>query len=425
MTMDLFSLTGNEDTSPPQPHVFTVTEITRRIKFLLEEGLPLLVVEGEISNLSVHRSGHTYFTLKDEGAQIRCVLWRSQAEKISVVFREGIKVIVKGRLAVYEKGGVYQIVVQDLQPQGIGALQLALEKLKRKLYDEGLFDPAHKQPVPEFPGTVGVVTSPTGAAIRDIVSVIHRRWPGIRIVLAPVNVQGPGAADEIVGAIRDMERWGQADVLIVGRGGGSLEDLWAFNEERVARAIFACSIPVISAVGHEVDFTIADFVSDVRAATPSAAAELVAPDRSEVKQRLNDLRDGLKQGTVEHVRDLRRAVREIQNHYAFRQPENLVAQYRQLADELDRRLQFHVANEFRLAQQHIANLARHLQNLNPHNTLSRGYTITRQAGRVVSSVQRLTVGEAASIEFADGVGTVAVERKQPARLLREGEKAKP
>ncbi len=250
-------------------HIYTVSSLTHEIKMLLETSFPRLWVEGEISNYKAHSSGHIYFTLKDENAQIRCAMWRFKAGELLFRLEDGLKVIVEADIQVYEKSGNYQLIVQQLQPAGIGALQLAFEQLKQRLRAEGLFDEAHKKPLPTFPERVGVITSPTGAAIRDIISVVHRRFPAVQLILYPVRVQGEGAAEEIVHAIKDFNEFKEVDVLIVGRGGGSLEDLWAFNEEKVARAIYASRIPVVSAVGHEVDFSISDFVADRRAATPT------------------------------------------------------------------------------------------------------------------------------------------------------------
>lgn len=405
--MDLFSPTGQEDQGGKSgAKVYSVAEITRQIKFLLEESFPTLLVQGEISNLNMHSSGHIYFTLKDEQAQIRCVVWRSQAENLRFAPEEGMKILVRGRLALYERGGYYQIAVQQIQPQGLGELQLAFERLKRKLLDEGLFDEARKKPLPEHARVVGVVTSPTGAAIRDIISVIRRRMPSMPIVLMPVRVQGEGAAAEIASAIRTMDDWG-VDVLIVGRGGGSLEDLWAFNEEVVARAIFECHTPVVSAVGHEVDFTIADFVADVRAATPSAAAELVTPDKADMEQHLRHLRQALIRNLQGRFSAWRQSVTRLENHYALRQPENTVAQYRQRTDEWDRRLTQCVLQSVALSARRLDALKRNLQLLSPHRTLRRGYAMVRRDQTVIQSVSQLKDHDRATVEFHDG--TVPVE----------------
>ncbi len=265
-----------------------MSELTRRIKSSLEDQFPTVWVEGEISNLRTPSSGHAYFTLKDDSAQLRCVLFRGRGRRVAFQPEDGMQVLAFGGLDVYLARGEYQLVVELLEPKGVGALQLAFEQLKRRLEAEGLFDAARKRPLPPFPRTIGIVTSPTGAAIRDILHVIARRFADLRIVVCPVRVQGEEAPAEIVRAIAAPRR-SRLDVVIVGRGGGSIEDLWAFNDERVARAIAACRVPVISAVGHETDFTIADFVADLRAPTPSAAAELVVREKLAVLRALCDI----------------------------------------------------------------------------------------------------------------------------------------
>src|SRR5271169_6490493 len=255
-------------------NIFSVTDLTRKIKGTLEEGFSGIAVQGELSNFKRHSSGHLYFTLKDEHTQIQCVMWRSRVPTLSVSPQDGMKMIARGNVTVYEVRGNYQLDVSSLQLLGAGELQIAFERLKQKLSTEGLFDQDHKKPLPQFPQRIGVVTSPTGAAIRDIINVVNRRFPSTELILYPVRVQGIGAAEEIASAIDDFNAFGEVGVILIGRGGGSLEDLWAFNEEIVARSIYRSSIPVVSAVGHEIDFTIADFVADLRAPTPSAAAEL-------------------------------------------------------------------------------------------------------------------------------------------------------
>lgn len=403
MTMDLFSSSKDFlDEEPRKPKVYSVVEITRQIKFLIEESFPSLMVQGEISNFTRHGSGHLYFTLKDEYAQIKCVVWRSDAEVIDFPFTDGNKVIVRGRLVLYEKGGYYQMTVSQIQPIGAGELQAAFEQLKRKLFEEGLFDEAHKKAIPAFPQTVGIVTSPTGAAIRDIVSVSKRRWPGVELILRPTKVQGIGSADDIVEAIEDVEAYGSVDVLIIGRGGGSLEDLWAFNEEKVARSIYQCSIPTISAVGHEVDFTIADFVADMRAPTPSAAAELAVPDRLEMRQHVRNLRYTLTQnvsGIIEHYRNV---LTQLKSRYAFRQPANLIGQYRQQADDFERQLSRNLRHRIAILKQQTEHIERQLSSLNPQNTLKRGYSITRQNGKIVQRVKQFSEADKTTIEFFDG-----------------------
>ncbi|MGB2753482.1 MAG: exodeoxyribonuclease VII large subunit, partial [Phycisphaerae bacterium] len=246
----------------------TVWELTRRIQTTLEDGFPQVWVVGEVSNFKRHTSGHVFFTLKDERASLRCVIWKSAAERLRHEIADGLEVEAKGHLSVFEKAGNYQLYVSSIKPRGVGALEVAFRRLKEKLEKEGLFDPARKRPLPRFPRRVGIVTSPTGAAVRDILHVLARRWPAVEIVLAPALVQGLGAAAEIVRGIRWLNRLRSIDVIIIGRGGGSLEDLWPFNEESVARAVYASDVPVVSAVGHETDFSISDFVADVRAPTP-------------------------------------------------------------------------------------------------------------------------------------------------------------
>lgn len=399
--MDLFLHNPPPGENIPKPRVLSVFELTRKIKILLEGNFISVMVRGEISNVTRHSSGHIYFTLKDEQAQIRCVTWRSTVPSLLVDVREGIKVIAQGKIAVYEKGGYYQIVATQLHPEGLGELQLALERLKQKLFKEGLFDASHKQPLPPYPATVGIITSPTGAAIRDIISIARRRNPAVRLILAPVKVQGEGAAEDIVRALKDFAEYGKVDVIILGRGGGSIEDLWAFNEEIVARAIYDSPIPVVSAVGHEIDYTIADLVADVRAATPSAAAEQVVPSADDMRQYLTNIEYTL----VHHVRKklelLRMTVRQIQNRYAFRQPESVVAQYRQQTDDLERRLIQSAGFHLKLRRQTWEGLHKRLMILNPENTLKRGYTMILQDDGIVDSAGQLKQ-KPAVIRFYDG-----------------------
>src|SRR3989339_1280832 len=262
--------------------VYTVSELTRAIKFVLEEDFPEVLVEGEISNFRVPNSGHAYFTLKDKDSQLKVVLFKLNKRLLKFEPDDGLHVIVRGRISVYEPRGEYQLIADYMEPKGIGALQLAFEQLKEKLFKEGLFDEAHKIPIPQFPQKIAIVTSPTGAAIRDMLRIIDRRFSNVHIIIYPVKVQGEGASAEIARAVKELNALPDIDVMIVGRGGGSIEDLWAFNEEIVARAIYDSRIPIISAVGHETDFTIADWVAEYRAPTPSAAAEKATPDMKEL-----------------------------------------------------------------------------------------------------------------------------------------------
>ena len=278
----------NDNAEPNGRKVLTVADLTRDIKAVLESGFTGFWVEGEISAYKVYPSGHAYFTLKDESAQIRAVLWKGYRGHMKFEPDHGDQVVCRGRISVYEKRGEYQLTVESMEPKGLGALQAAYEKLKKKLAGEGLFDDERKKPLPYIPWSVGIVTSPKGAVAHDMIRTINRRFPGLRIVLNPVPVQGEGASAQIANAIEQFNEYGKVDVIIVGRGGGSLEDLWAFNEEIVARAIAASNIPIVSAVGHETDFTIADFVADLRASTPTAAAEQIAPERAGVEEYLDD-----------------------------------------------------------------------------------------------------------------------------------------
>jgi len=314
--------------------VLTVTQLTRRIKSVLEERFTPVWVAGEISNLRRPASGHLYFTLKDEESQIAAVMFKGRNLRLKFEPEDGLAVVVCGGVSVYERRGNYQIIVEELEPKGVGALQLAFEQLKEKLDKEGLFDPAHKVPLPVLPQRIGVVTSSTGAAIRDILNVIDRRFSNVHVLICPVLVQGEGAAAEIAGAVRDMDRMGAVDVLIVGRGGGSLEDLWAFNEEMVARAIYECRTPVISAVGHEIDFTIADFVADLRAPTPSAAAELVVGERDAMLENVEQIGRRLAGAVGQRVADARRSVEMLANSYVFKRPLDWVRELEQNVDEL-------------------------------------------------------------------------------------------
>lgn len=381
---------------------YSVSQLTRDIKSVLEQSFPRLWVEGEISNYKRHSSGHIYFTLKDESAQISCAMWKFRAAQLAFLPQDGIKVLVEGDVQVYERSGNYQLIIQQIQPAGVGALQMAFEQLKRRLLAEGLFDDAHKKTLPPFPGSVGVITSPTGAAIRDIVSVIQRRSPATKIMMLPVRVQGAGAAEEIAAAIGTFNKYQNVDVLIVGRGGGSLEDLWAFNEEIVARAIFDSTVPVISAVGHEVDFSIADFVADHRAPTPSAAAEIAVRDWREIQGQLNYFHE--KMGSLLHKRldNLRDQLTNWQNSYAFRRPLDLVFQHRQRLDELQRSLTNNVNHAIQMRQVNLKHIQTQLNSLNPDAILKRGYSIATRNGKILTDASQLANGDSVHIRLASG-----------------------
>jgi exodeoxyribonuclease VII large subunit len=383
-------------------HIYSVSSLTHEIKTLLETSFPRLWIEGEISNYKAHSSGHLYFTLKDENAQIRCAMWRFKAGELLFRLEDGLKVVAEADLQLYEKSGSYQLIIQQMQPAGIGALQLAFEQLKKRLHAEGLFDEAHKKALPEFPERIGVITSPTGAAIRDIISVIGRRFPAAQITLYPVRVQGEGAAEEISKAIQDFNEYREIDVLIVGRGGGSLEDLWAFNEEKVARAIYASRIPVISAVGHEVDFSISDFVADRRAATPSAAAEMVVPDRKELSGVLVYFQEKMIQNILQQIKSYRNELQNLKRSYAFRRPEDLIFQKTQRLDEISRLLDSEINHMLTLQQQNLTSRLQQLRSLNPLEILRRGYSICYKDGEVIKDIKQLQMLDMVQIKLTKG-----------------------
>ena len=389
--------------------ILTVSELTRMIKGSLEESFPHVWLQGEISNFKRHTSGHLYFTLKDEAAQISGVMWRSRAENLLFSPEDGMEVQARGAITVYPPRGNYQIDVVRMLPVGIGELQLAFEQLKRKLEAEGLFDPAKKKPIPEFPHAIGVITSPTGAALQDIRSVLERRQPSVEVVVLPVRVQGPGAAEEIAVAIREMNQYGDIDVLIIGRGGGSLEDLWAFNEEVVARAIYQSSIPVISAVGHEIDFSISDFVADLRAPTPSAAAEMAVRDRAEILDILGNYCYSMKQNLTERVKTFRDRVGSLVASYSFNRPKDLLLQYSQRIDEIERSLTSVTARMLERSQGELATLTQTLEALGPRNVLKRGYVIVMKDGKTIMRARGLEEGDKTELRFHDGSRKARIE----------------
>lgn len=405
--------------------VLSVTELTRMIRNLIEGSFRTIWVEGELSNVRKPASGHCYFTLKDQNAQIRAVIWRSDMRIMSVDPRDGLLVRASGTLTVYERDGSYQMVVRRMEEGGKGALQAAFEALKKKLSEEGLFEAARKRALPLLPLTIGIVTSPTGAAIRDILNILKRRFPNLHVVLAPARVQGEGAAAEVAAAIELLDSRGDIDVMIVGRGGGSLEDLWCFNEEIVARAIASSRVPVISAVGHETDFTISDFVADLRAPTPSAAAELVVGRKEEFLE-------GLAHQSIAMTRLLKHAVLAARsrfaaaaNSYVFREPGNAAKVYRQRISRLAEQSRHLLERRFRDRQQRSDDLAmrlshvlkmecgrksgelkvleRQLSAFNPLAVLKRGYSITvTQDGKVVRSPGDVKVGERVETRVSQG-----------------------
>lgn len=395
-----------------KPETLTVSGLTQQIKMLLETGLAPVWMTGEISNFKRHSSGHFYFSLKDEYAQIPCVMWAGRNRGLRFLPQDGMQILAYGQVTVYEKRGQYQFDVADMQPAGVGALQMAFEQLKRRLQAEGLFDEAHKKPLPPFPNTVGIVTSPTGAAIRDVVSILRRRWPAIKIILRPVRVQGEGAAAEIAQAIAEFNEYREVDVLVIGRGGGSLEDLWAFNEESVARAIYASSIPVVSAVGHEIDFSISDFVADMRAATPSAAAELVVPEATEVNRQLQFLGHKLLLHLQRFVQIQRERLSRFASSYGLRQPIDQVRQRSQQLDDLQRRMVLAMKNRLAVWQQQLKAKEQRLRALSHENILQRGFAIVYRATdkKLIHEARELQVEDQIHIQFAAGSADAKVEK---------------
>jgi exodeoxyribonuclease VII large subunit len=400
-----------------QSHILTVAQLTGRIKDLLEGAFPEVWVEGEISNLTAPQSGHIYFTLKDEQSQVRAVLFRSSQRHLKFMLEHGMQVICRGRIGVYEPRGEYQVVVEYVEPKGVGALQKAFEALKARLEQEGLFSRGRKKPLPVLPRRIGIVTSPTGAAIRDILRVIRRRHPRIEVLLYPVPVQGAGAAPAIVEAVRYFNRERNVDVMIVGRGGGSLEDLWAFNEEAVVRAVAGSRIPVISAVGHETDYTITDFAADLRAPTPSAAAEMVVESEAHLRETVASLQTRLAgsigQRLAQYRETLNHAVRLLGD------PRHTLEQYVQRVDELLRRLGLGLRQHVRRDQALLASLAGALDHLNPLSILSRGYSVTRRVpgGEILKDAAQVRRGEMLSTRLHRGEVLSRVEEasKEEAR----------
>jgi exodeoxyribonuclease VII large subunit len=423
-----------------KPHVFTVTEITRSVRMVLEEGFgPSIWVEGEVSNHRKQASGHQYFTLKDANCQLPCVhfarpgMWRRQ-----IVLQDGMHVRARGQLTVYEARGQYQLNVQQVQAAGDGLLQAKFEALKRKLQAEGLFDSARKRPLPRLPRTAVLITSPSGAALRDMLNVLSRRAPWLRLIIAPVRVQGDGSAEEMVTALAMVNAWERhglprPDVIVLSRGGGSAEDLWEFNEEVLARAVVASEIPVISAVGHEVDFTICDFVADLRAPTPSAAAEMIAPDATELRrhiaqlagrvsreaqaqfdstqQRLDMAGDGLGRAIRSRIVELRAWLAEQTASLREHRPDQVLKLRRQMIDGFARDLRTCFSRNFQRRGERVARTADRLRLLSPEATLQRGYSITtREDGTLIVSAAAAPVGSRLRTQTADGEISSVVDR---------------
>lgn len=394
--------------------VLTVSQINTYLKSLIDGdyNLKSIYVSGEISNFTNHyRSGHFYFTLKDEKSAVKAVMFRSSAERLRFMPENGMKVLVRCSVSLYERDGVYQLYCEDMQPDGIGELTIAFEQLKQKLSQEGLFDSEHKKPLPGFPARIGVITSPTGAAIEDIKNVLSRRYPFAEIVLAGVLVQGDGAPRQIIDAIRRFDRLKCCDVLIVGRGGGSIEDLWAFNDEGVARAIYECEIPVISAVGHEVDFTISDFVADMRAPTPSAAAELAAPDYKEVLYAADKTLDSMTDKVLRTIDNYALKLNAFEKTIYDKSPIRTFELYSQCLDALSEKINYLMVKRLDFYATMLSHFAAQLEATSPLKVLGRGYAMVKnEVLEPVKSARKINEGENITVIMRDGTLSCVCEK---------------
>ena len=385
--------------------VFTVSELNGRVKSLLEgdKVLEQVAVKGELSNYKIYPSGHHYFTLKDADGALRCVMFKSSAVRLRFRPENGMKVVAYGRVTVYLRDGAYQLNCTGLTPEGVGDLYVAYEQLKEKLLKEGLFDKAHKKPLPAFPQRIALITSGAGAAVRDMIRILGKRWPSAKVIVMPVRVQGIEAPPEIVGAIRYANRYRVADLLITGRGGGSIEDLWAFNDERVARAIYESELPVISAVGHEPDVTIADFVADLRAATPSNAAELAVADRAKVYETLGSMQSRVSAAMLHRLDYARERLGALAGSRELKIPTACINDRRLLLDRQAERLQSVSAARLGRERSRFAALAAGLDAMSPLKVLARGYAVAEREGKVLKSVKTVKTGEAVDLRLTDGV----------------------
>ncbi len=390
---------------PDEAKILTVNGLNEYIKMLLD-GNPVLnnvYVRGEISNLNYHSSGHYYFSLKDEGARVSAVMFKSSVMKLKFRPENGMKVVLHGRVSVYARDGAYQLYATSLEPDGIGALTLAYEQLKKRLEAEGLFRIEHKKPIPKIPSSVGIITSPTGAAVRDIINVCGRRFPFAKLVLFPSLVQGEGAEADLIRGINFFNDVRNVDVIIIGRGGGSIEDLWAFNGESLARAIYSCDIPVISAVGHETDFTICDFVSDKRAPTPSAAAELAVPESTELKRKFGNVISKMQSLIEARIRSEREMLRIISERRVLTAPSAYIDDRRMMLLSLTKELETASVMRLERDKQKLSRLSAVLEAVSPLKVISKGYSaVFNDSGMLVKSVDDLSVGQNVSFRLTDG-----------------------
>ena len=388
-----------------EQHIFGVAEVNQLVKHLLD-GEPMLssiCVRGELSNYKMYPSGHHYFTLKDAEGALRCVMFKTAASKLRFRPENGMAVVASGRITVFPRDGAYQLYCNTLSPLGAGDLAVAFEQLKAKLQAEGLFDPAHKKPLPAYPQRIAVVTSAAGAAVHDMIRILRRRYPLAKVILLPVRVQGAEAPPEIAGAIRYADRWHIGDVIITGRGGGSMEDLWAFNDERVARAIYDCQTPIISAVGHEPDVTIADFVADARASTPSNAAEIAVPDRMDLTRQLRDMQVRLEQSQIARLESLRQRLEKLADQRCLRDHGAYIQDKRMALVHLQQRLGDLASGQTARKRQRFSALAASLDALSPLAVLGRGYAVARNGqGTILKSWRDVTVGEMVTVTLGEG-----------------------
>ncbi len=387
-----------------EKHIYSVSELTKYIRVIIEDSFLGVWVEGEISNFVLHSSGHIYFSLRDATSTLKCAFFRRANEKLKFKLKDGMKVIAFGSISVYEARGDYQLIVEEVEPKGIGALQLQFQQLKEKLQKEGLFDAKHKVPIPFLPTRIGIVTSPTGAAIQDILNIARRRFSNVEIIINPVKVQGDAAKDEIAAAVRQFNKLKNIDVMIVTRGGGSMEDLWPFNEEVVARAIFDSDIPVISAVGHEIDFTISDFVADFRAPTPSAAAELVIPKKEDLAKLIDTASTRLNNAISGTLGTLKERLRSLQGAYVLRQPLNYIIQQEQRIDDLKKDISVRIGHTIDIFVEKFNRVLSKLEVLSPVSILKRGYSITAKLpeGVVVKDSGLLKIGDEVETKLGHG-----------------------
>ena len=395
-----------------EQHIFGVTEVNELVKLLLdnEPMLQNICVRGELSNYKMYPSGHHYFSLKDQEGAIRCVMFKGSAMRLRFRPENGMKVVVTGRVTVFPRDGAYQLYCNTMTPEGVGDLAVAFEQLKAKLYAEGLFDPAHKKPLPAYPEKIAIVTSSAGAAVHDMIRILRRRYPIAKVILLPVRVQGAEAPPEIAGAIRYADKWKIGDVIITGRGGGSMEDLWAFNDERVARAIYACETPVISAVGHEPDVTISDFVADARASTPSNAAEIAVPDQVELLRWLRGAEERMEQSETARLEALRQKLDTLASKRVMTDQLAYVQDKRMALIHVQQRLGDLADGQLARKRQSFAALAASLDAMSPLKVLGRGYAMVQNdAGQILKSCRDVTAGERVSVTLGEGGFSATVE----------------